>query len=105
MAGVWPKLGCHSGGAGNSEHGQASSLPTAGNDRGEAGFLGQDGGRCGAKTIGCQSLDSVAEGIHTSERGGVRGEEIGPVGENREEEAMGNPMAKEGSDARPGGGG
>ena len=36
-----------------------------------------------------------------SERGGVRGEEVGPVCKYGEEEAFGNTVAKEGPNARP----
>ena len=51
------------------------------------------------------SLDPVPEAVHASERSVVRGEEVCSVSEYGEEEATGDPMAKERSDARPRGGG
>jgi len=41
----------------------------------------------------------VPEAVHASERSIVRGEEVGSVGEYREEDAVGNAVAKEGSPA------
>jgi len=46
----------------------------------------------------------VPEAVHASERSIVRGEEVGSVGEYREEEAVGNAVAEEGSDPGPRGG-
>jgi len=46
----------------------------------------------------------VPEAVHPSERSVVWGEEVGPICEYREEEATGNAMAEEGSDASPRGG-
>jgi len=46
----------------------------------------------------------VPEGIHASERSVVRGEEVSSVSEYGEEEATGNAMAEERSDAGPWGG-
>jgi len=41
----------------------------------------------------------VPEAVHACERCIVRGEEVGSVGKYREEEAVGNAVAEEGSDA------
>jgi len=46
----------------------------------------------------------VTEGIDASERSVVRGEEVCPVGEYGEEEAAGDAVAEERSDAGPWGG-
>jgi len=45
------------------------------------------------KIVCCPSLDSVPEAVHASERRGVWSEEVGPIGENGEEEAVGNTVA------------
>jgi len=58
-----------------------------------------DGGGGGEKSLRSPSLDPVPEAGHASERSIVRGEEVGSVGEYREEEAVGNAVAEEGSDA------
>ena len=41
----------------------------------------------------------MPEAVHASECSVVQGEEVGSVGEYREEEAVGNAAAKQGSDA------
>jgi len=46
----------------------------------------------------------VPEAIHASERSVVWGEEVGSVSEYGKEEAIGNAVAEEGSDAPSGGG-
>ena len=83
--GVWQRLGWRTGGAGNPEGGQASSVSAVGDDRGEAGLAVQDGARGRERIIGCPSLDSVPEAVHAPEHGVVRGEEVGSVCEYGEE--------------------
>ena len=92
------------GGAGDPEGGEAPSVSAVGSDRREVGLPGQDGGRGGVKIVRRPSLDSVPEAVHASERGVVWGEEVRPVSKYGEEEATGNAMAEEGSDAGPWGG-
>jgi len=46
----------------------------------------------------------VPEAVHSSERGIIWGEEVGPISDYGEEEATGDAMAEEGSDASPWGG-
>jgi len=46
----------------------------------------------------------VPETVHASERGGVRGEEVGPIREYGEEEAVADAVAEEGPNASPWGG-
>ena len=41
----------------------------------------------------------MPEAVHAPERGVIWGEEVGPISEYGEEEASGNAMAEEGSDA------
>jgi len=85
------------GGGDEPEGGKPSLVPVIGNDGGKAGFVGEDGGRCGVKVICCPSLDSVLEAVHASKRGGVRGREMCPVSEYGVEEAVGDAMAEAGS--------
>ena len=70
----------------------------------EASFPGQDGGRGGVKIVRRPSLDSVPEAVHPSECSVIWGEEVGPISEYGEEEATGNTVVEEGSDASPWGG-
>ena len=102
--GVWPRPGWRSGGAGDPEGSKAPSVSAVGGNRGEAGLPGQDGGGGGEKVVRRPSLDPVPEAIHASERSLVWGEEVGTVSEYGEEEAVGNAMAEQGSDAGPRGG-
>ena len=92
------------GGAGNSESGEASSVSAVGDNGGEAGLTGQDGGGGGAEVVRGPSLDPVPETVHASERSVVWCEEVSSVSEYGEEEATGDAMAEEGSDAGPWGG-
>jgi len=92
------------GGAGDPEGGEAPSVSAVGSDRREVGLPGQDGGRGGVKIVRRPSLDSVPEAVHPSERSVIWGEEVGPISDYEEEEATGNAMAGEGSDASPWGG-
>jgi len=92
------------GGAGNSESGEASSVSAVGDNGGEAGLSGQDGGGGGEEVVRGSSLDPVPETIHASERSVVRGEEVCTIGEYGEEEATGDAVAEERSDAGPWGG-
>ena len=92
------------GGAGNSESGEASSVPAVGDNGGEASLSGQDGGGGGEEVICGPSLDPVPEAVHASERSVVRGEEICTISEYGEEEATGDAVAEERSDAGSGGG-
>jgi len=87
------------GGAGNSEGGETPLASAVGGNGGEAGLPGKDGGGGVEEVIRGPSLDPVPEAVHASERSVVRGEEVGPVGEYREEEAVGNAVAEAGSDA------
>jgi len=89
------------GGAGDSE-GSKAPLPSAvGDYGGEAGLTGQDGGGGGEEVIRGPSLDPVPEAVHASEHSVVRGKEVSSVSEYGEEEAIGNAMAEEWSDASP----
>ena len=92
------------GGAGNPEGGKAPPVPAVGDNGGEAGLAGQDGGGSGEEVVRGPSLDPVPEAVHASERSVVRGEEVGSVGECGEEEAAGNAVTEERSDASPSGG-
>ena len=87
------------GDACDSEGGETPLVSAVGGNGGEAGLPGKDGGGGGEKVIRSPSLNPVPEAIHASERSIVRGEEVGSVGEYREEEAVGNTVAEEGSDA------
>lgn len=49
-------------------------------------------------------MDPRPEGVHASKGVGVGSEEVGPTGEYGEEEALGDTMAKKGSDMWPEGG-
>jgi len=80
------------------------SVPAVGDNRQEAGLAGQDGGRGGEKIIRSPSLDLVPEAVHASERGVIRGKEVSSICEYGEEDAVGDTVAEEGSDARPRGG-
>ena len=60
---------------------------------GKASFVGEDAGRRGKEIVRCRSLDPVPEAVHASERSGVRGEEVGTIGEYGEEEALGDAVA------------
>jgi len=89
------------GGAGNSESGEASSVSAVGDNGREAGLSGQDGGGGGEKIVRGPSLDPVPEAVHASERSVVRGEEVCTICEYGEEEATGDAVAEERSDAGP----
>jgi len=80
------------------------SVSAIGDNRGEACFPGQDGGGGGEDVVRRASLDSVPEAVHASERSVVWGKEFGSVEEYGEEEAIGDVVAEEGSDARSSGG-
>jgi len=84
--GVW-------GGAGYPEGGQASSVSAVRGDRRETGLAGQYRVGRGEKVVCCPSLDPVPEAVQTSDRGGVRNEEVRPVSEYGEEEAVGDAVA------------
>jgi len=43
----------------------------------------------------------VPEAVHTCERAGIGDEQIGPVSEDGEEEALSDAMVQERSDSRP----
>jgi len=92
------------GGAGNSESGEASSVLAVGGNGGEAGLSEQDGGGGGEEDICGSSLDPVPEAVHASEHSIVRGEEVCTISEYGEEEATGDAVAAERSDAGPWGG-
>jgi len=92
------------GGAGNTEGAKSPPVPAGGNNRGEAGLASWDRGQSGEKVIPCPSFDPVPEAVHVSECSVVWGEEVGSVGEYGQEEAVGNAVAEEGSDASPWGG-
>jgi len=63
------------------------------------------GWRSGLSTRhGGPSQNSVAEAVDTSEGTGVGGEEVGSIEEYGEEEALGDLVAEERSDACAGGG-
>ena len=79
--------------AGNPEGSKAFSVPAVGEDEGTAGFARKDGSGRGEAFFRSPSVDSVPEAVHASECGGIWGEKIGPVCENREEEALGNAVA------------
>jgi len=66
--------------------------------------MGQDGGGGGEEVVCGPSLDPVPEAVPASERRVVWREEVCSVSEYGEEEATGNPMAEERSDAGPWGG-
>jgi len=55
--------------------------------------MGKYGDRCGEEVVCRPSLDSVPETVHASERGGVWSEEVSPIREYGEEEAVGNAVA------------
>jgi len=90
--GVW-------GGAGDSEGGKVLFVSAVGHNGGEASLPGQDGGRGRERVVCGPSLDPVPEAVHASERGGVWGEEVGSVSEYGREEAVGNAVRVEGSNA------
>ena len=92
------------GGAGNSEGSKAPPVSAVGDNGGEAGLSGQDGGGGGDEVIHGPCLDPVPEAVHASDRTVVWGEEVCSVSEYGEEEATGNAMAEERSDAGPWGG-
>jgi len=79
-------------------------VSAVGGNGGEAGLPGKDRGRGGDEIVSSPSLDPVPEAIHASERSVVRGEEVGTVGEYREEETVGDAVAEEESDASSWGG-
>jgi len=68
---------------------------------GRQASLGQDGGGGGDEVVRGPSLDPVPEAIHASERSVVRGEEVCTISEYGEEEATGDAVAEERSDAGP----
>ena len=90
------------GGAGNSEGGEESPVSAVGDNGREADLSGQDGGRGAEKVVRGPSLDPVPEAVHASERSVVRGEEVYTISEYGEEEATGDAVAEERSDAGPG---
>jgi len=92
------------GGAGNSEGSKAPPVSAVGDNGGEAGLSGKDGCGGGQEVVRGPSLDPVPEAVPASEHGVVWGEEVRPVSEYGEEEATGNAMPEEGSDAGPWGG-
>jgi len=71
---------------------------------GEASLTGQDGGGGGKKVVCGPSLHPVPETVHTSECSVFWCEEVCTIGEYVEEEATGDAMAEERSDAGPWGG-
>ena len=85
------------GGAGDSEGGKTPLVSAVGGNGGEAGLPGKDGGGGGEEIVCSPSLDPVPEAVHASERSMVGGEEVGSVGEYREDEAVGTSVAEEGS--------
>jgi len=87
------------GGAGNSEGGQAPCVSLVGNNGEEASLPGQDGCGGGEEVVCGPSLDPVPEAVHSSEHSVVWGEAVSSVGEYREAEGVGNPMAEEWFDA------
>jgi len=92
------------GGPGNSGIGEASSVSAVGDNGGEAGLSEQDGGGGGEEVVCGPSLDPVPEAVHASECSVVRGEEVCTISEYGEEEATGDAVAEERSDAGPWGG-
>ena len=90
--GVW-------GGTGDSEGGETPLVSAVGGDGGEAGLPGKAGAAGTEEIVRSPSLDPVPEAVHASERSIVRGQEVGSIGEYREEEAVGDAVAEEGSDA------
>ena len=92
------------GGADDSEGGQAPFVSAIGDNGGEACFPEQDGGGGREEVVRRPSLDSVPESVHASEPSVVRGKEVGSVSMYREEEAIGDTVGEEGSDAGSWGG-
>jgi len=92
------------GGPANSEGVKVSPVSPVGDNGGEVGLTGQDGGGGGKEVVRGPSLDPVPEAVPASERRVVWGEEVCSVSEYGEEEATGNAMAEERSDAGPWGG-
>jgi len=84
--------------AGDPEGSGTAPVSVVGCNGGEAGLSGKDIGGGGEKIVCGPSLDPVPEAVHAPERRIVRGEEVGSVGEYREEEAVGDTVTKEGSD-------
>jgi len=93
---VWVGVG---GGACDSEGRETPLVSAVGGNGREAGLPGKDRGGGGEKIVCSPPLDPVPEAVDASERSIVRGEEVGSVGEYGEEEAFGNTVAEEGSDA------
>jgi len=89
------------GGAGDSEGGKAPLVSAVGDNGGEASLTGQDGGRGGEGVVRGPSLDPVPEAVHASQRRVVQSEEVSTIDEYGQEEATGNAMAEERSDASP----
>ena len=92
------------GGAGDLDGGKRPFVSALGDDGGKAGFLRQDGGRCGEEIVCCPSRDSMPEAVHAFEGVGVGGEGVGAVAEYGKGEARGDAVAQEGSHTGPRGG-
>jgi len=58
----------------------------------EGSLPGEDRGGSREEVVCCPSLDSMPEAIHASECIGVQGEEVCPIGEYREAEALGDAV-------------
>ena len=91
------------GGAGKSEGGEASPVSVVGDNGRESSLTKQDGGGRGEKVVRGPSQDPVPETVHASE-GSVVWCEVWSLSEYGEEEATGDAVAEEGSDAGPWGG-
>jgi len=92
------------GGAGNSEGGEAPLVSAVRDNGSEASLTGQDGSGGEKEVVRGPSLDPVPEAIHALERSIVWWEEVCSVSEYVEEEATGDAVAEEWSDAGPWGG-
>ena len=81
------------GAASDPEGDKVPSVPAIGDDGGKAGLVGKNGGGCGEEVVRCPSRDPVPEAFYGPEHRGVLGEQVCPVGEYGEEEAVGDAVA------------
>ena len=63
--------------------------------------MGQYGGGRREIIVPCSLWDSLPAAVHASARGGLWGEEVSPIREYGEEEAVSNPVAEKGFNGGP----